>query len=140
MLDLHLSLMLVVLVIFFILLVQLNNRLYGPLLRFMERREETIARDLKEAGKLSGNSEELLAKANATIEEAKAKAASMRQNAIEESKNENLSAYEAKQKELNKKYEEFLAKLDEEREALKGSILSNLPIIKQSLKAKFSKI
>ncbi len=140
MLDLHLSLMIVVLVIFFILLVQLNNRLYQPLLRFMDRRRDTIARDLKEANALSSDTEELLAEAKANIEEAKTKAAKMRAEAIEDAKSKNLAALEAKQEELSREYEEFLSKLEEEKEALKSSILSQLPLIKSSLKAKFSQI
>lgn len=140
MLDLHLSLMIVVLVIFFILLVQLNNRLYQPLLRFMDRRRDTIARDLKEANALSSDTEELLAEAKANIEEAKTKAAKMRAGAIEDAKSKNLAALEAKQEELSREYEEFLSKLEEEKEALKSSILSQLPLIKSSLKAKFSQI
>ena len=140
MLDLHLSLMIVVLVIFFLLLVQLNNRLYEPLLRFMDRRKETIAKDLKEASSLGSDAEELLVEAKANIDEAKSKAAKLKQEVIEECKAKNLKAYEAKQEELAKEYEEFLSKLEEEKEALKSAILSELPLIKNSLKAKFSKI
>ena len=140
MLDLHLSLMIVVLVIFFILLVQLNNRLYQPLLRFMDRRRDTIARDLKEASALGSDTDVLLNEAKAKVEEAKSKAAKLRQEATEESKSKNLAALEAKQEELAKEYEEFLVKLEEEKEVLKSSILSQLPLIKESLKAKFSQI
>ncbi len=140
MLDLHLSLMIVVLVIFFFLLVQLNNRLYQPLLRFMDRRRDTIARDLKEASTLGSDTDVLLNEAKANIEEAKSKAAKLRQKAIEESKSKNLAVFETKQKELAKEYEEFLVKLEEEKEVLKSSILSQLPLIKESLKAKFSQI
>ncbi len=140
MLDLHLSLMIVVLFIFFILLVQLNNRLYRPLLTFMDRRKDTIARDMKEASSLGSDAEELLNEAKANIEEAKSKSAKLRMEAIEEAKSKNLVALEAKQDELNKDYEEFLAKLEEEKETLKSSILSQLPLIKTSLKAKFSQI
>ncbi len=140
MLDLHLSLMIVVLFIFFILLVQLNNRLYRPLLTFMDRRKDTIARDMKEASSLGSDAEELLNEAKANIEEAKSKSAKLRMEAIEEAKSKNLVALEAKQDELNKDYEKFLAKLEEEKETLKSSILSQLPLIKTSLKAKFSQI
>jgi F-type H+-transporting ATPase subunit b len=132
--------MIVVLAIFFFLLVQLNKRLYVPLLRFMDRRDETIARDLKDAGNLSSDSEELFAEAQANLSEAKAKAAQMRQDAIEKCKEENLAAYEKRQAELVAEYERFMSRLDEEREALRGSVLSQLPLIKESLKAKFSKI
>ena len=140
MLDLHLSLMIVVLVIFFLLLVQLNNRLYEPLLRFMDRRKETIAKDLKEASSLGSDAEELLVEAKANIDEAKSKAAKLKQEVVEECKTKNLTAYEAKQEELAKEYEEFLSKLEDEKETLKSAILSELPLIKNSLKAKFSKI
>ena len=86
MLDLHLPLMLFVLVLFITLLVLLNNMLYQPLIKFMDDRDHSIAKDLEAAKSLSGNSEELNAKANEIISNAKAEAAAIRQKAIDDEK------------------------------------------------------
>lgn len=59
MLDIHLSLMLFVLALFLFLLVVLNNMLFQPLVKFMDDRDNSIAKDLEAAKGLSGNSDEL---------------------------------------------------------------------------------
>jgi len=140
MLDLYPSLMVIVLLIFFALIYQLNNKLYEPLIRFMDNRERTIAKDLEAARNLSSDSDELLMKARGNLEEARSEAARMRQEAIERVKQANAEALEAKQKSLESEYAAFRTQLDEERESLKSSVLSQLPLIKESLKAKFSQI
>ncbi len=140
MLDLHPYLMLFVLGLFLFLVYRLNTLLYQPLIRFMDNRDRTIAKDLKDANNLSSDSEELLAEAAQNIESAKAQAAKMRHEVIEQCKLENEKAILAKQAELDAEYEKFVQRLEEEKEALKGAILSQLPLIKESLKAKFSQI
>ncbi len=140
MLDLIPALMVVVLIIFFFLIFQLNGKLYEPLLRFMDNREQTIAKDLEAAQNLSSDSEELQTKAQSNLEAARSEAARMRQEAIEKAKLANAEAMEAKQKSLEEAYAQFRIRLEEERESLRSSVLSQLPLIKESLKAKFSQI
>ncbi len=140
MLEIHPWLMVVVLLIFFFLLYQLNDRLYEPLLRFMDERDKTIARDLAEAKQLSSGSEELLRKAQAILDEARSEAAQIRQSAVEKVKEENAAAFSAKQRELDEQYQRFQEELSAKRESLKAVILSQMPLIKESLKAKFSKL
>ena len=140
MLDIHVSLMVVALVIFFFLIYQLNERLFVPLLRFMDSRDRTIAKDLKAAQNLSSDSDELLAKARENLDQARSEASRIRQKAIEGVKEENQRAYEEKLKALDAKYAEFQEKLEEDREALKSTVLSQLPLIKEGLKAKFSQL
>jgi len=140
MLDLYPSLMVIVLLIFFFLIYQLNNKLYQPLIKFMDNRERTIAKDLEAARNLSSDSDELLAKAQANLEAARSEAARMRQEAIERIKEENARAVEAKQASLEAEYQQFQARLAEERESLKSTVLSQMPLIKESLKAKFSQL
>jgi len=140
MLDIHLPLMLFVLVLFLSLLVVLNNMLFQPLIKFMDDRDASIAKDLEAAKGLSGNSDELNAQAAENINNAKAEAAAIRQKAIDEEKSLAASKVEAKQEELNKKYENFVEKLTSDKESLKNSLLSQMPLFKESLKAKFSKL
>jgi len=139
MLDIHLPLMLFVLALFLVLLVLLNNMLFQPLIKFMDDRESSIAKDLEVAKGLSGNTDELNAKAEANISNAKNEATAIRQKAIDEEKTLAASKVEAKQAELNKEYEDFIEKLATEKESLKEELLSQMPLFKESLKAKFSK-
>jgi F-type H+-transporting ATPase subunit b len=140
MLDLHLPLMLFVLVLFISLLVLLNNMLFQPLIKFMDDRDDSIAKDLEAAKGLSGNTDELNAKADEIISNAKAEAAAIRQKAIDDEKALAASKVETKQSELEKDYAGFLEKLASDREELKNSLLSQMPLFKESLKAKFSKL
>jgi len=140
MLDIHVGLMFFVLVLFLTLLVVLNRMLFQPLLKFMDDRDRTIAKDLEAAKGLSGNSEELNAKAEENLGKAKSEAAAIRQKAVEEAKASAAQKVEAKQAELDKAYAEFAEKLAEEKENLKNELLSQMPLFKESLKAKFSKL
>ena len=140
MLDIHLPLMLFVLVLFLTLLVLLNNMLFQPLLKFMDDRDASIAKDLKAAKGLSGNTDELNAKAEENISIAKNEAATIRQNAIDAEKAAAAQKVESKQSELDKEYTKFVETLSTEKEKLKNALLSEMPLFKESLKAKFSEL
>ena len=140
MLDIHVSLMLFVLVLFLALLVVLNQILYKPLIKFMDDRDESIASDLNAARSLSGNSEELHAEAENNLEEARSKAAEIRQKSVEEAKGLAESRAENRRAELDKEYSLFIEKLQSEKDSLRNSLLSQMPLFKESLKAKFSKL
>lgn len=140
MLDIHQLLMLFVLVVFLLLIYLLNKIAYKPLVEFMDRRDSSIAKDLEASKNLSSNSDELYMKSNEVINEAKSEAATIRQKAIDEAKNIAQSKLEVKQNELESSYNKFLDELGKEQRELKNSILSRLPLFKESLKAKFSKL
>ncbi len=140
MLDIHLPLMLFVLVLFLTLLVLLNNMLFQPLLKFMDDRDASIAKDLNAAKSLSGNTDELNAKADDKISNAKNEATVIRQNAVEAEKSLASQNVESKQSELEKEYAKFTEKLSSEKESLKKALLDQMPLFKESLKAKFSKL
>ena len=139
MLDIHLPLMLFVLALFLILLVLLNTMLFQPLVRFMDDRDHSIAKDLEAAKGLSGNSNELNAKADDIISAAKNEAAGIRQKAMDDEKTRAAAKIETKQNELEVEYNTFLDRLNSDKENLKNSLLSQMPLFKESLKAKFSK-
>ena len=86
MLDIHPSLMLFVLIVFLLLIYLLNKITYRPLVDFMDRRDNSIAKDLEASKNLSSNSDELYMKSNEVLNEAKNEAASIRQKAIDEAK------------------------------------------------------
>lgn len=140
MLDIHLPLMLFVLVLFLTLIVLLNNMLFKPLVKFMDDRDASIAKDLEAAKSFSGNTDELNAKAEEIISNAKNEAATIRQKAIDDEKTLAASKVQTKQNEIDKEFESFVEKLAEEKENLKNELLSQMPLFKESLKAKFSKV
>jgi len=140
MLDIHLPLMLFVLVLFLTLLVLLNNMLFQPLLKFMDDRDASIAKDLKAAKSLGGNTDELNAKADENISNAKTEAATIRQTAIDAEKASAAEKVENKKSELDKEYVKFTEKLSAEKESLKNALLAQMPLFKESLKAKFSEL
>ncbi len=140
MLTLSPSLMLIVLLLFIGLIVYLNKALYQPIINFMDQRDMTIARDNQEAQELTGNADELINEANSILDNARQEANRLKQEAVEESKIESAKLLESKEVELEKAYEEFTKKLEVEKEELKNSILSQIPLIKETLKAKFSQL
>lgn len=140
MLDINPLLMVFMLVVFFVMLYRLNEKLYKPLLRFMDDRDAAIAKDMDAAKNMSGNTDELQAKAQANLDEAKAKAAKLRQNVAEEGKAKTAEAIAKKQTELEKLQEKFAVKLEEEKVSLQNSLLSQIPLVKESLKAKFNQL
>ncbi len=140
MLDIHISLMLFVLALFLFLLVVLNKMLFQPLVKFMDDRDNSIAKNLEAARGLGGNSDELNAKAVENISNAKNEAATIRQKAIDDEKTLAASRVETKESELNKEYGKFIEKLASSKESLKKALVSQMPLFKETLKAKFSKL
>jgi len=140
MLDISLSLMLVVAVVFLVMLILLNNWLYQPLMAFMDERDKSIRKDLENVSADSSEIEELKAKAEAVIAEAKSEAAALRAKTIDESKLLAMSKIEAKKEELEGTYKAFLDSLKKEEEELRSELISQMPLFKESLKAKFSQI
>ena len=140
MLDLNPGLMLFVLVIFFALMVFLNQTLYKPLIAFMDGRDRTLADDLKNANEMSGNNDELNAKADAILADAKAEANAVREKATNEAKALAESKIESKTQEIDTQYQSFVTELSKEKEELEKSLLAQMPLFKESLKSKMNSL
>ncbi|KIM13112.1 MAG: ATP synthase F0F1 subunit B [Sulfurovum sp. FS08-3] len=140
MLDLHLELMLAVLFVFFLLLFVLNTMLYKPLLDFMNDRDGSIANDLKSAKELTGNTDELNAQAANIIDDAKSQASAIREKMMQEAKAKASEKIASKQGELEKEYQNFLDRLNQEKEQLKNALLNDMPTIKSGLKTKLASL
>jgi len=140
MLDLDPRLMLFVLVIFLSLRFLLNQMLFQPLLKYMDDRDKSIADDLQNAKEMSGNNDELNAKADTVLANAKAEANAIREKAISEAKSLADSKIESKTKELDNKYQSYLAELSESRDELTKSLSDQMPLFKESLKTKMSNL
>ncbi|WP_200762439.1 FoF1 ATP synthase subunit B' [Nitrosophilus alvini] len=140
MLDISISLVLLTAILFFILVAVLNSWLYKPLLGFMEERSESIKRDLENASKNTSGSAELKKEAEEILARAKSEAMAIKQSALNEAKALGQSKVDAKKAELMKEYEDFKASLKEEEESLKSALISQMPLFREALKAKFSKL
>jgi F-type H+-transporting ATPase subunit b len=140
MLEISPLIMAVTFTIFMTMLYLLNQKLYKPLLKFMDDRDATLSRGMSDAQNLSGDTSDLESQARQTIDEAKNKAAQMRQLALEELQEEQAGTLAVRQSEIAEKYERFKVSLEKEKETLKNKLLSELPLLKEGLKAKFGQL
>jgi F-type H+-transporting ATPase subunit b len=140
MLDISPLIMVVTFVVFLIMLVMLNQRLYRPLLKFMDDRDAALRRERAEAESLTGNTADLEAEAAAIIDAAKSEAAQARQKTLDALQAEHEAAMASRQNEWMQQYETFVGALQKEKEALRAKLLSEMPLLKEALKAKFAQL
>lgn len=140
MLEIDLVQLSVTLIVFIVLIGLLNSWLYNPLLGYMGKRDADVQKDLNEAGHNSSDVNSLYADAENIISDAKTEAAHIRTKALNDAKELAHSRAEEKREQMQGIYEEFQAKLEVEKESLKTSLISQMPLYKEALKAKFAKI
>ncbi|MDR1554588.1 MAG: F0F1 ATP synthase subunit B' [Campylobacteraceae bacterium] len=140
MLDMYLSLILPTAAIFLALLVILNKILYKPLLDFMDNRNNLIKKDLENAVKNSGDTSVYYEEANKIILEAKNKAAKERADLLAKAKIDSEAKTKEKKNKLEAEYNEFIKTLEKEKKELKNALNGQLPLYKEAIKAKLSKI
>ncbi len=140
MLDISPILLAVTIVVFLILIAVLNSWLYRPLFAYMEKRDADIKNDLNEAGSTDDEVAALKAEAQGIIDEAKRAVSELREKVIADARELANSKIDAKRAELASQYSEFETSLDEERKQIKVALLSQMPLYKEAVKAKFSQI
>ena len=140
MLDINPLLLGITIVVFLILIAVLNSMLFKPLFNYMEERDASIKNDQDKVGNNDAEIAELTAEAQNIVNEAKLEAAAIREKVIAEAKELAESKIEAKRAELAKDKAEFEKSLAETREELKNTLLSQVPLYKEAVKAKFSQI
>ena len=140
MLDINPLLLGSTLVVFLVLIVLLDSWLYNPLLAYMQKRDDDIKKDLSEVGNNDDEIAALHAQADKIVSDAKAEAAALREKVVNEAKELSESKIEAKKAELAKKFAEFTEALNAERDSLNNALLSEVPLFKEAIKAKISKI
>ncbi|WP_345974675.1 FoF1 ATP synthase subunit B' [Sulfurimonas sp. HSL3-7] len=140
MLDINPLLLSITIVVFLVLIAVLNSLLFKPLFNYMNERDASIKNDLDKVGNNDAEIAALTAQAQSIVNEAKLEAAALREKVIAEAKELAESKIEAKRAELAKDKAEFEKSLAESREDLKSSLLSQLPLFKEAVKAKFSQI
>ena len=140
MLDINPLLLGLTLVVFLVLIALLNSWLYNPLLGYMKKRDDDIKKDLNEVGSNDDEIAALHKQAEQIISNAKAEAMALRDKVVNEAKELSESKIEAKRAELAEKFAAFNASLNAEKESLNSTLLSEVPLFKEAIKAKFSQI
>jgi len=140
MLDINPILLLATFVVFVSLIAVLNSWLYNPLFSFMNKRDEDIKKDLDKVGSNDDEIAELHKKAEDIIMNAKLEAAALREKVIADAKELADSKLEAKRAELAQEYTEFEQSLAKAKEELTTDLMSQVPMFKKAVKAKFSQI
>ncbi len=140
MLDINPILLLVTFVVFVSLIAVLNSWLYNPLFSFMDKRDKDIKRDLDKVGSNDDEIATLTEKAESIVITAKLEAAALREKVIADAKALAESKLEAKRAELASEYSEFEQSLAKAQNELTSDLMSQVPLFKEAVKAKFSQI
>jgi len=140
MLDINPILLLITFVVFLSLIAVLNSWLYNPLFSFMNKRDEDIKKDLDKVGSNDNEIDELHTKAETIIMNAKLDATALREKVIADAKELADSKLEAKRAELAQEYLEFEQSLAQSKEQLTKDLMSDVPLFKKAVEAKFNQI
>ena len=140
MLDISPILLLVTGFVFFTLLILLNKILYKPLLEFIDNRNDSIKRDLENAGKNTSDVEAYYKEADQIILNAKAEAGKIREAALSEAKEIAAKKVEQKQSELDEEYTLFLKDLEADKTEFQASLNASIPLFRDSIKQKLGNI
>jgi F-type H+-transporting ATPase subunit b len=140
MLDINPILLLATFVVFLSLIAVLNSWLYNPLFSFMNKRDADIKRDLEKIGSNDEEIQALNSKAESIIMNAKLEAAALREKVVADAKELADSKLEAKRAELASEYLEFEKSLAKSKDELTTDLMSQVPLFKEAVKAKFSQI
>ncbi len=140
MLDLSFGLIITTAVVFLFLLKYLSDKLYGPLLYFMDNRKKSIADDLANANANSADIDVFKTQAAAIISEAKKEASVIRETAINQAKSIAGEKTQKQRDGFEREYESFMIKLEESKAEIKNSLMANLPLYKEGIKIKLSQL
>ncbi|MCH5322371.1 MAG: F0F1 ATP synthase subunit B' [Helicobacter sp.] len=132
--------MALVFVIFLILIYLLNHILYKPLLAFMDARDISIKKDSQGVEENATEIKALQKEAEEILQQARQEATLIKNKAQDKAKESAEVKISQKKDELAQKYNEFVQGLEEEKTKLRNSLLPQLPIFKESLKAKLGKL
>ncbi len=140
MLDINPILLLATFVVFLSLVAVLNRWLYNPLFAYMNSRDSHIKKELNKISSNDNEVQELLLKAQTIVMNAKLDAAALREKVVADAKELAESKLEAKRSELASQYLEFEKSLAKSKEQLKSDLLSQVPLFREAVKAKFSQL
>ncbi len=140
MLDIIPALLLVTGTVFLILLVILNKTLYKPLLEFIDNRNNSINRDLENAGKNASDVVAHYQEIETILSEGKIEAGKIREAALSEAKEKAAKRVEQKKSDLEAQSAVFFKALEAEKDEFRNGLLAQMPLFKESIAAKLSHI
>jgi F-type H+-transporting ATPase subunit b len=126
--------------VFLLVLARLNSCLYKPLFKHMDDRDDKIKSDILAAQNNGADVDGMLAKANDIIALAKKEAFSIREKARVEAEKLAESKLETAKVKIEEEYSQFVITLKETKSDLESSLSGQMPLFKDSLKAKLSSI
>jgi len=126
--------------VFLLVLARLNSCLYKPLFKHMDDRENQIKTDMENAKANGADVDGMLDEAKEIIAQAKKEAFSIREKARLEATEVAENKLSAAKVKTEEKYSHFVQTLVEEKLSLENSLVSQLPLFKEGLKAKLSSI
>jgi F-type H+-transporting ATPase subunit b len=106
----------------------------------MDDRDDQIKTDMENAKSNTSDVDSMLEEANKIISDAKKEANSIREKARLEATEVAEAKLAQVKATMDQKYNSFLQSLEEEKVTLKSSLVANMPLYKEGLKAKISSI
>lgn len=132
--------MLVVFIVFVATMFLLNKFVFQPLFTFMDQREQKVANDLQIVTQEDNELQRIENEIHAILSDAKAKAFAMKEEQIEEAKKIASAKIEAIQNDNREKIEAFIAKLHNNKDAIKQDLRASFGDIESLLVAKIKNI
>jgi len=126
--------------VFLLVLARLNSCLYKPLFKHIDDRNNQIKTDMENAKANGADVDGLLDEAKEIIAQAKKEAFSIREKARLEATEVAEGKLNAAKAKTEEKYSTFVQALGEEKLSLENTLVSQLPLFKEGLKAKLSSI
>lgn len=132
--------MVMTIVVFLALIYFLNQKLYKPLLAFMEERENSIKKDEELANQNTLDLNIDKAELEKAVSEANMRASQIKNEAIQKAKDKVDEILSKKRVELQADFDDFMNDLAKQKDEIKAGLQSKIPEFQNSLKATLSKI
>ncbi|MCI6642242.1 MULTISPECIES: F0F1 ATP synthase subunit B' [Campylobacter] len=132
--------MVMTIVVFLALIYFLNQKLYKPLLAFMEERENSIKKDEELANQNTLDLNIDKAELEKAMSEANMSASQIKNEAIQKAKDKVDEILSKKRVELQADFDDFMNDLAKQKDEIKAGLQSKIPEFQNSLKATLSKI
>jgi len=140
MLDINPILLVITLATFILLVWYLNKKLYTPLIKYMDERDESLKSDRDSVSQNYAEIDALNKEVETVLSIARKEATSSKEAILFETKERLLKMVDEKKKEFSTHYQQFLNNLGNERVSLKNRLLADSSSIESALRDRFTSI